>query len=29
MAIQIVMDCTCDSRHSFDPNNAHGLAKAE
>jgi hypothetical protein len=29
MAIQIVMDCTGDSRHSFDPNNAQGLAKAE
>ena len=29
MAIQIVMDRTGDSRHSFDPNNAQELAKAE
>jgi hypothetical protein len=29
MAIQIVMDRTGDSRHSFNPNNAEELAKAE
>jgi hypothetical protein len=29
MAIQIVMDRTGDSRHSFDPNDARELAKAE
>ena len=29
MAIQIVMDRTGDSRHSFDPNDAQELAKAE
>ena len=29
MAIQIVMDRTGYSRHSFDPNNAQELAKAE
>jgi hypothetical protein len=29
MAIHIVMDCTGDSRHRFDPNDAQELAKAE
>jgi hypothetical protein len=29
MATQIVMDRTGDTRHSFDPNDAEGLAKAE
>ena len=29
MAIQIVMDRTGDSRHSFDPNDAQALTKAE
>jgi hypothetical protein len=29
MAIQIVMDCSGDSRHRFDPNNAQELANAE
>jgi len=29
MAIQIVMDRTGDSRHHFDPNDAHEVAKAE
>ncbi len=29
MAIQIVMDGTGDSRHSFDPNDVRELAKAE
>ena len=29
MAIQIVMDRTGDTRHSFDPNDAQDLAKAE
>jgi hypothetical protein len=29
MAMQIVMDRTGDSRHSFDPNDAQELAKAE
>jgi hypothetical protein len=29
MAIQIVMDRTGDSRHSFDPNDAQELAEAE
>jgi len=29
MAIQIVMDRTGDSRHSFNPNDARELAKAE
>jgi len=29
MAMQIVMDRTGDSRHSFDPNDAEELAKAE
>jgi len=29
MAIQIVMDRTGDSRHSFNPNDAQELAKAE
>ena len=29
MAIQIVMDHTGDSRHSFNPNEAQELAKAE
>ena len=29
MAIQIVMDRSGDSRHSFDPNKAEELAKAE
>lgn len=29
MAIQIVMDRTGDSRHSFDPNDVQELAKAE
>ena len=29
MAIQIVMDRTGDSRHSFNPNEAQELAKAE
>ena len=29
MAIQLVMDHTGDSRHSFNPNDAQGLAKAE
>ena len=29
MAIQIVMDRTGDSRHSFDPNDASDVAKAE
>ena len=29
MATQIVMDRTGDSRHSFDPNDARELAKAE
>jgi hypothetical protein len=29
MAIQIVMDHTGDSRHSYDPNNAQELAEAE
>ena len=29
MAIQIVMDCTGDSRHRFDANDAQELAKAE
>jgi hypothetical protein len=29
MAIQIMMDPTGDSRHSFNPNNAEELAKAE
>ena len=29
MAIQIVMDRSGDSRHSFDPNDAQELAKAE
>jgi hypothetical protein len=26
MAIQIVMDRTGDSRHSFDPNDAHPIS---
>jgi hypothetical protein len=29
MAIQIVMDCSGDSRHRFDPNNAQELANAK
>lgn len=29
MSIQIVMDSTGDSRHSFDPNDVQDLAKAE
>jgi hypothetical protein len=29
MAMQIVMDRTGDSRHHFDPRNAHDVAKAE
>jgi hypothetical protein len=29
MATQIVMDRTGDSRHSFDPNDADEMAKAE
>jgi hypothetical protein len=29
MAMQIVMDCTGDSRHHFDPSDAQEVAKAE
>jgi hypothetical protein len=29
MAIQIVMDRTGDSRHPFNPDDAHELAEAE
>ena len=29
MAMQIVMDRTGDSRHRFDPNDIHEVAKAE